>query len=66
MDWLAGILELSGDWTVGNKKRLGFLIKILCNITWIYVAITTKVYGLLIVVVPAIFVNLRNYVKWQN
>ena len=66
MDWIAGILELSGDWTIGNKKKFGFILKFLCNLAWIYVALTTKVYGLLIVVVPAVFVNIRNYTKWAK
>ena len=66
MDWIAGILELTGDWTIGNKRKVGFILKLLCNFAWIYVAVTTKVYGLLIVVVPAIFVNIRNFAKWRS
>ena len=64
MDWIAAILELFGNWTIGNKKRYAFLLFLACNFAWIYVAITRHVYGLLIVVVPAIFINVRNFSKW--
>jgi len=66
MDWLAGILELFGGWLVGNKKKIGFISNILGCSIWIYVALTTHVYGLLIVVIPALFVNTRNYIKWRR
>jgi len=66
MDWLAGILELLGGWLVGNKKKVGFISNVFGCSVWIYVALTTHVYGLLIVVVPALFVNTRNYLKWRK
>jgi len=66
MDWIAGILELSGSWFVGSKNKIGFVCNIIGCSIWIYVALHTKVYGLLVVVVPAILVNLRNYIKWTK
>ena len=67
MDFIAGFLELTGLWIVGNKNRLGFLINISCGITWItYVVVNKTTYGLLIVVVPALFINTRNFIKWTR
>lgn len=66
MDWLAAIIELIGGWLLGNKDRLAFVLLLICNILWIYVAITKGVYGLLLVVVPAIIINIRNFMKWGN
>jgi len=64
MDWVAGFMELLGGWLIGNKKKVGFISNFIGCIIWIYVSATTEIYGLLLVVVPALFVNARNYVKW--
>ena len=67
MDFIAGLLELTGLWIVGNKNRVGFIINILCGFTWItYVVVNKTTYGLLIVVVPALFINSRNFIKWSK
>ena len=64
MDLIAGFCELLGLYIVGSKKRKGFIINIVCNVLWIYVAYKTKVFGLLLVVIPAMFINLKNYIVW--
>lgn len=64
MDWLASILEILGKWIVGNKNRNGFLIGIVCCFCWAYVAIDKHVYGLFLAIIPAIVINIRNYIKW--
>ena len=64
MDLLAGFFELLGLWIVGNKSNLGFLINILGNCLWIYVGYRKKVYGLWLVCIPALFINIRNYILW--
>ena len=65
MDWIAGTLELIGLWKVGDKNRKGFLFNITCCICWIsYVLMTGHAKGILIVVIPATFINIRNFIKW--
>lgn len=66
MDWVAGILELLDSWLVENKRKIGFISNFLGCSIWIYVALTTHVYGLLVVVIPALFINSRNYLKWRK
>ena len=67
ISWIASALELLGLWQVGNKKKIGFLISIAGNITWIAVAVLgLPAQGLLLVVVPAIFINARNFIKWRK
>lgn len=66
MDIIAGFIELIAAWLVGNKNRLGFVLFILSGIIWSEVAIRTHIYGLLIVCVPMIFINIRNYIKWGD
>jgi len=57
VDYVAGVLELLGTWKVGNKNKIGFILLIVGGIFWIITAFKTKVYGLLIVVSPAICIN---------
>jgi hypothetical protein len=64
MDFLAGGLELLGSWLLGNRSRLGFVCLFLACGGWIYVAFDRRVYGLLVVVLPALVINVRNYIKW--
>ena len=67
IDWIASILELIGSWIVGNKNRNGYLFIIAGLICWmIYVAVAKQTYGLLLVVIPATFISVRNYIKWGN
>lgn len=67
MDWVAGVLELTGLYIVGNKNRWGFIINICCGLCWIsYVLYSRSTYGLLIVVVPALCINTRNFIRWTR
>jgi hypothetical protein len=67
MDFISAIIELSGSWIVGNKKKIGFLILALSNLCWIgYVLIAKVSYGLLLVVMPAFIINIRNFIKWKK
>ena len=66
MDWIAAFLELLGGWLIGNKRRVGFISNIIGCLIWVYVVYITRLYGLLLVVVPAIGVNARNWLKWRR
>ena len=66
IDFVAGAFELCGLWCVGNKWRIGFILNLLAGFVWIYVAIKMEIFGLLLVVVPAIVLNIRNYRKWSD
>lgn len=66
MSWLAGAFELVSIYMIGNRNRYGFITGIACNVLWIIVAITNLEIagGLLVVVVPALGLNVRNFIKW--
>lgn len=64
MDIIAGIIELIAVWMIGNKIRFSFILFNVASGFWIYSAITHRMYGLLLVCIPAIFINIRNYIKW--
>ncbi len=64
--WLASAAELTGLWMIGNKKKFGFLISIIGNAIWIAVVLLgLPATGLLLVVVPALIINVRNFFKWK-
>ncbi len=65
IDFVAGATEMVGAWYVGNKRRWGFLALAACDVLWIVYVLSQQVaYGLLLVVVPMLFINIRNFVKW--
>lgn len=65
--WIASAMELLGVWKVGSKKKIGFILNMIGNLIWIAVAIfNLPAQGLLLVVIPAFFINLRNYIKWYR
>jgi hypothetical protein len=67
MDWVAATLELAGLWLVGSKRRVGFALLILGSCAWLVFVFTEKeAYGLVAVVIPAMFINARNWKKWSG
>ncbi len=67
MDLLAGLFELLALWLLGRKQKIGFLLGAVCNVLWmVYVLSTGHTYGLLLVVVPAFAINLKNFNKWRS
>lgn len=66
IDFVAGGFELAASYAIGDKKRIGFLLNFVGNAAWIYVALTMKVYGILLVVLPAMVLNIRNFLKWRR
>lgn len=67
MDWLAAVFELAGGWIVGNKNRIGFLLLFGCCVAWVlHVTLVRGSYGLLMVVIPSMLINVRNFIKWRR
>ena len=67
MDFVAAILELTAAFMVGNKNKYGFVLFFITGLCWItYVLAVKHTYGLLLVVVPALGINVRNFLKWRR
>lgn len=67
MDFIGAILELAGKWVTGRKNRYGWLISTTASLCWIlYVVISKVSYGMLIIAIPAIVINLWNFRKWSK
>jgi len=64
MDFIAAGLALCGVYLVGNRNKLGFLLLMACSIAWAWVAIESKIYGLLVETTCLFFLNMRGYFKW--
>lgn len=66
MDLIAGFLELLAKIIVGQKSRWGWALHIFASIMWTVIAFRTQIYGLLIITVPAMFINSYYFLKWRK
>jgi len=66
MSYIAGLVELLAKIVTGNKCKWGWILNIISGSLWAYVALTAEVYGLLLVAIPAIFINVHNFLKWHR
>jgi len=66
LDWIAAAFEVSGLWIIGNKKKFGFILLILCSISWIILGIQVQKYGLSVAAFVCFVIHVRNYLKWYK
>jgi nicotinamide riboside transporter PnuC len=66
LDIVAGIFELIGLYFVGHKNPICFIFFIIGSLLWVYVGISKKIYGLLLICVPAILLNINNVTMWLD
>ncbi len=67
VSWFAGACELVGLTIIGYKNKWGFIINMLGGLAWIAVAVfELPATGLLLVVIPALFINTRNFLRWRK
>lgn len=70
MSWIAGLFEIIGGILIGNKNRLGFIFNFICCGVWIYIGVTNisnpDIGGILLVTIPMLFINVRNFIKWRK
>lgn len=67
LDWIAAAFELVGLYLVGNRNKVGFIFNLLCGVCWIsYCCISKETYGILLVIIPALGINVRNYLRWRK
>ena len=64
IDILAAIMSFIGMWSLGNKKKEGFLWFIGADIFWVIVGISKDLPGLIICCSILFGVNIINYRKW--
>ena len=66
-DYIAAFLELLGLYLIGRKTWWGFVANIFGGMFWIIaVFANNQMFGLLLVVFPAIVLNIINIRKWMK
>ena len=66
MDWVAGFVEILAKIVIGQKSKWGWIIGIFSGAMWTIIALQTQLYGLLIITIPAFFINMCNFYKWNK
>ena len=64
IDLFAGAAELTAKIIIGRKNRWGWLLSSASGAVWVYIALTSKMYGLLLIVVPAFYINAKYFIQW--
>ena len=69
MDWFLSVITLSGNFLIGRKLKVGWVVFMIASVLWIYYAIfmlNPSQYGL----VPAAVINLgiaiSSFRKWYK
>jgi hypothetical protein len=67
MDYIAALLDLIQLYLLGLKNKYGFIVGAMANIAWVvYMIMTNSTYGLLLITIPAFFLNVINFYKWKK
>lgn len=66
IDWLAMGLTFLGIWQIGNKNRIGFVLMMVANISWIAVGYLSGSLALVLANAMLIVMNLRAIIKWSR
>ena len=66
LTFLAGGLEVARIILLGRKIIGGWVCGMAADVVWLqYVLLSGNAYGLLIICLPALYLNYRSYRKWR-
>lgn len=66
MNWIAFLLILLGNLSIGNKKKSGFIMIAVGSIIWMTIGFRIKDYALVSTNVTGTMIMIRNWFKWRN
>lgn len=66
IDILAMLLTFLGIYTIGSKKRYGFLVALSGNILWAIIGLLSQSIGLLFANTVLVGLYVRAYVLWKK
>lgn len=66
MNWIAFLLILSGNLSVGNKNKSGFIMIAIGSIIWMAIGFRIKDYALVLTNITGTIIMVRNWFKWRN
>ena len=65
VDWIAMIFTFVAIWQIGNKNKMGFMLMMLGNTSWIVVGYLTGSLAMIIANIIFLLMNLRAIIKWS-
>lgn len=66
MDYLAGLILIVGMFLTGYKIKWAWIIQLVGQLIWTYIALQKEIYGLLVVTTFAIIICIHNFIKWSK
>lgn len=66
MDWILSLCSAVMLWLMGNKSIWGPRVGLAVQVLWLYFAIDSGNYGLILGVAMFALVHFRNIRKWSN
>jgi hypothetical protein len=66
VDWIAMILTFLAIWQIGNKNKIGFILMMCGNSSWIVVGSLTGSLAMVIANLVFMSMNLRAILKWSK
>jgi len=66
LDWIAMVITLFALLYIGNKNKIGFIIMMCGNTSWIVVGVKAESMAMIIANVFFFLMNFRAIVKWSH
>ncbi|MGC9401349.1 PnuC protein [Vibrio genomosp. F10 str. 9ZC157] len=66
IDWIAMVLTFLAIWQIGNKNKIGFILMMCGNSSWIAVGYFTGSLAMVIANLIFMGMNLRAIMKWSK
>jgi hypothetical protein len=66
IDWFAMVLTFLAIWQIGNKNKIGFILMMCGNSSWIAVGYLTGSLAMVIANLIFMAMNLRAIMKWSK
>ncbi|TOG29926.1 PnuC protein [Vibrio parahaemolyticus] len=66
IDWVALVLTFLAIWQIGNKNKIGFILMMCGNTSWIAVGYLTGSVAMIIANIIFFSMNLRAIIKWST
>ena len=64
VDWLAMVLTFVAIWQIGNKNKVGFMLMMCGNTSWVIVGVFTESVAMVIANIIFFSMNIRAFLKW--
>jgi hypothetical protein len=66
LDIIGMALILSSIYFIGSKKRLGFILGVIGNLSWLSFGIVTESVPVIFTNVILVLLNIRGYINWKK